>query len=454
MEIKKPVSVHKINYHDQICRERYCPVGSQLYYFCPMIAMVDCNSFYASCEQVFRPDLWGKPVVVLSNNDGCIIAANKEAKELTQIPMFEPVFKIKDQLLKHGVRFFSSNYTLYGEMSRRVMNTLKSFSPQVEVYSIDEAFLDISGIKGIPLQEYGHQIKETIFKNTGLPVGVGIASTKTLGKLANRMAKKIVENEHVCVIDSEDKKIAALQWAEIGDIWGIGRQHARHLKNIGVNTAYDFTKLPLAWVRKNMTVTGERTWRELRGEACKPIQIHPKPKKMIGTAKSFGKRLESLELIEEACAYYISEISEVLRAQNSCASYVRVFVATNYHSKIDQQYFNSKTVKMPIPTNNTFELTSMARKALHAIYKPGYRYKKVGVDLSGIVPHDQIQGNLFEKPSKFKPELMKTVDALNSKYGKATVSSAMIGTRKNEWELIKKERSPRYTTQWEELLRI
>lgn len=419
-----------------------------------MIAMVDCNSFYASCEQVFRPDLWGKPVVVLSNNDGCVIAANKEAKELAQIPMFEPVFKIKEQLIKHNVTFFSSNYTLYGEMSQRVMNILKKFSPNVEVYSIDEAFVDIAGIKQVSLQEYGHRIKNSIFKNTGLPVGVGIASTKTLAKLANKMAKKIVENEHVFVIDSEEKRIAALQWAGIGDVWGIGRKHVKRLQNIGVATAYDFSKLPLAWVRKNMTVTGERTWRELQGEACMPIQLLPKSKKMVGTAKSFGKKLEDLERMEEACAYYISEVSEVLRAQNSCATYVHVFVTTNYHSNIDRQYSNSRTVKIPVPTNNTFILISEARKALKAIYKPGYRYKKVGVDLSGIIPQDQVQGNLFHDMPKNRKNLMEIVDNLNHKYGKSTISSAMTGTRKSEWELIKKERSPRYTTQWNELLKV
>ena len=420
-----------------------------------MIALVDCNSFYACCEQVFRPDLLGKPVVVLSNNDGCVIAANKEAKAITDIPMFEPVFKIKDQLIARKVNFFSSNYTLYGEMSQRVMNILGTFSPNVEVYSIDEAFVDLSGMDHFSLNKYGYFIKDTIFQNTGLPVGVGIAPTKVLAKLANRMAKKIEKNNHVFVIDSEEKRIEALKWCKIGDVWGIGRKHAERLKKIGVFNALQFTETPLQWVRKEMTVVGERTWRELRGEPCKEFIIQPPPKKGIGTAKSFGVKLPDLERIEEACAYYISEVSEILRAQKSCATHVRVFIITNYHSNIDKQYSNSRTVTLDVPTNDTFKLISAARKALVEIYRPGYRYKKVGVDLTGIIPEDYVQGNLFYQPQRLNNEkLIKTFDAINRKFGKATISSGLVGTRIEEWELIKKERSPRYTTQWEQLLTI
>jgi len=420
-----------------------------------MIALVDCNSFYACCEQVFRPDLLGKPVVVLSNNDGCVIAANKEAKAITEIPMFEPVFKIKDQLIAHKVNFFSSNYTLYGEMSQRVMNILGTFSPNVEIYSIDEAFVDLSGMNNFSLHKYGHLMKDAIFKDTGLPVGVGIAPTKVLAKLANRISKKRLENNHVFIIDTEEKRIEALTWCKIGDVWGIGRKHAERLKNIGVFNALQFTETPLQWVRKEMTVVGERTWRELRGEPCKEFVTQPPPKKGIGTAKSFGIKLHDLERIEEACAYYISEVSEILRAQKSCATYLTVFIVTNYHSNVDKQYSNKRTVTLDIPTNDTFKLISAARKALIEIYKFGYRYKKVGVELSGIIPQDYVQGNLFSQPSKLNNEkLIQTFDAINRKFGKATISSGLVGTRVSEWELIKKERSPRYTTQWKQLLTI
>lgn len=423
-----------------------------------MIALVDCNSFYASCEQVFRPDLLGRPVVVLSNNDGCVIAANAEAKALTHIPMFEPVFKIKKTLIKNGVTFFSSNYTLYGEMSQRVMNILREFSPLVEVYSIDESFVDLSGFNQLDLENYGNTIRETVYRNTGIPVGVGIAPTKVLSKLANRIAKKCNENNnHVHVIDTEEKRIKALQWAGIDDIWGIGKNHARRIKEKGARTAYDFTQFPLAWVRKQMTVVGERLWRELRGEPCRALEENPKPKKGIGTAKSFGKKLESLTLIEEACSYYISEVSELMRSQKSCASFLQVYITTNFHSDIDKQYSNSITVTLPVPTNNTFILIAEAKKALHKLYKSGYRYKKVGVCLSGIIPQEYVQGNLFQQNHHIDNEkLTQIVDVLNCKYGKATVSSAATGSRESmkEWELIKEDRSPRYTTQWNELLLV
>lgn len=421
-----------------------------------MIALVDCNSFYASCEQVFRPDLWGRPVVVLSNNDGCVIAANKEAKALSEIPMFEPVFKIRKQLNDHKVTLFSSNYTLYGEMSQRVMNILKFFSPQVEIYSIDEAFVDVSGMKYVSLNAYGHRIKETIYQYTGLPVGVGIAPTKVLAKLANKISKKYADvNRNVFCIDTEEKRIKALKWARVKMVWGIGSKHAKRLQNIGVYTAYDFTQLPEEWVRKNMTVVGVRIWNELQGRSCIEFKTMPKPKKGIGTAKSFGKKLEDFGMISEACSYYISEVSEVLRNQKSCATYLQVFLHTNYFSARDKQYSNSITVTLGVPTCDTFTLISEAKRALKAIYKPGYRYKKVGVCLSGIIPREYVQGNLFYHPSRFdKSQLLKTFDALNRKYGKATLFSGLVGTRVKEWELIKEDRSPRYTTQWEELLKV
>jgi DNA polymerase V len=421
-----------------------------------MIAMVDCNSFYASCEQVFRPDLLGKPVVVLSNNDGCIIAANKEAKELAHIPMFEPLFKIKDVLIKNNVTFFSSNYTLYGEMSQRVMNILQTFAQDIEVYSIDEAFVSLHGMKHIDLRTYGLQMKHRLLEYTGLPVGVGIAPTKVLAKLANRISKKVPGNDHVHVIDTDEKRIQALQWAKTKDVWGLGRKHVQRLEKIGVYSAYQFTELPLQWVRKEMTVVGERLWRELRGESCIEFATMPKSKKAIGTAKSFGKKLTDIGSMEEACAYYISEVAEVLRAQKSCATYVQVFVMTNYHSAVDKQYSNSRTVTMPVPTNDTFALITEARKALYGIFKPGYRYKKVGVNLLGIIPQEYVQGNLFLSSKLNNKALIETFDMLNNKFGKSTVASAVTGTRESmkEWELIKKERSKRYTTQWSELLTI
>ncbi len=417
-----------------------------------MVALIDCNSFYASCEQVFRPDLWGKPVVVLSNNDGCVIAANREAKALTDIPMFEPVFKIREQLKAHQVNVFSSNYAFYGEMSQRVMNILHQFSPQVEVYSIDESFIDVTGIISADATAYAAQIRDRVYRYTGLPVGVGVAKTKVLAKAANRIAKKFHRQLNtVYVIDTEEKRIKALKWLKVEDVWGIGRQHAKRLKSIGVHTAYEFTKLSAGWVRRHMTVVGLRIWDELNGRPRLGIQEIPKPKKGIGTAKSFGRPLEDLGLIEEACAYYISEVAEVLRAQKSCATFINVFLHTNRFSVKDAQYSNSITITLPVATNDTLRLIALAKKALYQIYKPGYRYKKVGVCLLGIIPQEFVQGNLFHPEKRNVQVLMETFDRLNYKYGKAKVYSALCGNRKKEWQLIQEERGPRYTTRWDEL---
>lgn len=417
-----------------------------------MIALVDCNSFYASCEQVFRPDLWGRPVVVLSNNDGCIIAANKEAKTLPGITLFEPVYKIKKMLLDNSVTLFSSNYAFYGDMSQRVVNTLRNFSPHLEVYSIDECFLDFSSMKIPNYTTYGHQIKETVYRHTGLPVGVGIAPTKALVKVANRIAKKYSRQlNNVYVIDNEEKRIKALKWIEVDDLWGIGRKHSKRLKNVGAYTGYDFTQLPPTWVKNNMSVVGLRLWKELRGIPCLLLQETIQTKKNIGTAKSFGQKLESLDLIEEACAYYISEVAEVLRAQKSCANYLTVFLHTNYFSQVDQQYSNSITLTLPVATNSSFELIKWAQQGLSQIYKKGYRYKKVGVCLSGIIPQNYVQGNLFAPPPHNWQPLLKVFDKINFKYGKSTVYSGLCGSRKREWQLICNMRSPRYTTQWKEL---
>jgi DNA polymerase V len=420
-----------------------------------MIALVDCNSFYASCEQVFRPDLQNKPVVVLSNNDGCVIAANKEAKALTHIPMFQPVFQIKKILEQNDVTCFSSNYTLYADMSQRVMETLRMFSPLVEEYSIDESFVDLSHYKTEELSAVAHQIKETILKNTGIPVGVGIAKTKSLSKMANKFAKKIPENRGVFVVDTEDKRKHLLQSLNVKDIWGIGKKHTVRIERTGAKTAFDFTEIPLAWVRKEMTVVGERLWRELNNLPCNALVDLPNPKKGIGTAKSFGKKLKDYGLIEEACSYYIAEVADLLRQQNCSAGRLEVFLQTNPFSDIDSQYNNKIIITLDTPTDSTIKLTKEALKGLKKIFKPGYRYKKVGVNLFDLVPNSQIQTSLFTEVHQTEnPILTKTIDHLNAKYGKNKVKLATVGNREKEWALIKEHRSPRFTTQWDELLTI
>lgn len=420
-----------------------------------MIALVDCNSFYASCEQVFRPDLQGKPVVVLSNNDGCVIAANKEAKALTQIPMFEPVFKIKQLLEGNNVTCFSSNYTLYADMSQRVMQTLHEFSPLIEEYSIDESFVDVSHYHQDELHEIANKIKETIFKNTGIPVGVGIAKTKSLAKIANKFAKRIPENKGVYVVDSDEKRKQLLSLTPLKDVWGIGRKHAIRVEKTGAKNALDFANLSVAWVRKEMTVVGERLWRELNNNPCLEMTTLPSVKKGIGTAKSFGQKLTDYYLIEEATSFYVAEVADLLRQQGSAATCIEVFLQTNHFSKSENQYFKNILITLDSPTNNTIKLTKEAIKGLKLIYKPGFRYKKVGVHLHHLVSENDLQMSLFHQEHKVENmHLSKAMDAINSKFGKNKVKLATVGNREKEWALIKEQRSPRYTTQWDELLTI
>ncbi|WP_246005113.1 Y-family DNA polymerase [Kaistella antarctica] len=420
-----------------------------------MIALVDCNSFYASCELVFRPDLRGKPVIVLSNNDGCVIAANKEAKALAEMPMFQPIFKIKKFLDDHQVTYFSSNYTLYSDMSNRVMNTLRLFSPLVEEYSIDESFVDLSHSSTTAFHSIGTIIKSTVEKNTGIPVGVGIAKTKSLAKLANKFAKKIPEHKDVYVVDTEEKRKHLLRSLKVKDIWGIGKQHAEKLQKNNIQTALEFANMPMAWVRKEMTVIGERLWRELNNEPCLHLIALPEAKQGIGTAKSFGKKLTDYSLIEEACSYYVAEVADLLRQQKSSASKIEVSIQTNYQNVQDHQYQNKIIITLDSPSNSTIKLTKEALKGLKQIYKPGYRYKKVGVNLLQLVPDNEIQTNLFEIKNKTESkEITDVIDALNNKFGKNKVKIATVGNREKEWALIKEHRSPRFTTQWDELLTI
>jgi DNA polymerase V len=420
-----------------------------------MIALVDCNSFYASCEQVFRPDLQGKPVVVLSNNDGCVIAANKEAKALAHIPMFQPVFKIKNILKANNVTCFSSNYTLYADMSQRVMDTLREFSPIVEEYSIDESFVDLSHYAIDELDRIAHEIKDRVHKNTGIPVGVGVAKTKSLSKMANKFAKKIPENNGVYVVATEEKRKFLLEAARVKDIWGVGKKHTIRIENTGAKTALDFANTNLAWVRKELTVVGERLWRELNNMPCLEMMTETRVKKGIGTAKSFGKKLADYNLIVEATSFYVAEVADLLRQQGSAAGCIEVFLQTNYFSNTDNQYSNKIIITLDTPTNSTIKLTKEALKGLKKIYKPGYRYKKVGVNLFHLVPENEVQISLFTEEHKSESKsLAKVIDDLNSKFGKNKIKLATVGNREKDWALIKEHRSNRFTTQWSELLTI
>lgn len=409
-----------------------------------MFGLIDCNNFYASCERVFNPALVGRPIVVLSNNDGCIIARSNEAKALG-IKMGEPAYKIRELLEQHQVVTFSSNYTLYGDMSHRVMTTIAEFVPDMEVYSIDEAFLRFGGFEHINLGQLGGQLVRTVRRNTGIPVSLGIAPTKTLAKLANRFAKKYPRYEGVCIIDTDSKREKALQLTEVGDIWGIGRRLSKRLQYHGVNTAWDFTQKSRSWVRRLMGVVGERTWAELKGEPTFELET-PVDKKSICTSRSFGVKQRELAPISESVANFAASCGEKLRKQHSVAGSMMVFLHTNPFAEGQPQYYNQTTLQFPVPTADSTELVHYAIQALRSIYKEGYIYKKAGVIVNDIVPANPLQGDLFDTRERAKyQKVMQVMDSLNNRYGRQKVRVAAQGFGR-KWKMKNEQCSPPYTT--------
>ncbi len=418
-----------------------------------MFALIDCNNFYASCERVFNPSLNGVPIVVLSNNDGCIVARSQEAKDLG-IPMGAPAFQIKDVIESNNVAVFSSNYTLYGDMSARVMRTISGFAENIEIYSIDEAFIDFRGMENFDLAVYGRKIVRTVTRNTGIPVSMGIAPTKTLAKVANKYAKKHKGYKGVCLIDTEEKRVKALQKFKIEDVWGIGRRYEKLLKYHGVNTAYDFTQKSRSWVRKNMTVVGERMWDELRGFPCIEMEDTAKAKKQICTSRSFGTRLTEFEDIFEAVSNYTASCAAKLRKQKSCAAGIMVFIMTNPFRENDPQYVNSRHYKLPVATNSTSELIEFSKLLLKEIYKKGYSYKKAGTIITEIIPENPVQGDLFDVKDRAKQKLlMNAVDKINDGAGTYKVRIASQGYGK-KWKLKNEKLSPCYTTRIDDIIKI
>ena len=418
-----------------------------------MIALVDCNNFYASCERAFNPNWNNRPVVVLSNNDGCVIARSNEAKALG-IKMGVPAYQIKNEIERYGIGVFSSNYTLYGDMSNRVMTMLSSYSPNIEVYSIDECFLDFSGFERYNLKEYGEEIVRTVSKGTGIPVSMGIAPTKTLAKVANKFAKKYKGYKGVCIIDTEQKRIEALKRTEIGDVWGIGHRYTKRLALYGVSTAYDFAQMPKAWVRQQMTVVGERTWKELNGEPCIDLELVTPDKKQICTSRAFGEAISEIEGLEEAVSSYASICAGKLRKQRSCAQALMVFIHTNNFREDLPQYFQNCVVKLPLPTNNTPEIVHYALIALRNIYRKGYFFKKAGVIIIDIVPDSAIQQNMFDNVDRERQKkLMKVVDRLNSGFNRNNLTLAVQGGRR-KWKLKQELLSPCYTTRLSDIINI
>jgi len=425
-----------------------------------MKAIVDCNSFYCSCERVFRPDLKNRPVVVLSNNDGCIISRSDEAKVLG-VEMAGPYFKAKPLIEKHNVATFSSNYNLYGDMSRRVMDTLKMMVGErnVEVYSVDECFLDVSMIEEKQLDNYALQMREIVEQWTGVSVSVGIAPTKTLAKIANHLAKKNkAATRCVATVVGDDDIRKVLKTTSVSGIWGIGRAYADKLINWGITTAWDLCNMPEEWIYKHMGgVVGTRLIRELKGSPCIDMKDELKVKKMIATTRMFGKNVTELNDIKEAVATYTARAGEKLRRQRCAASVLSVFIVAKEESHTAD--FNrgatmSTHTVLPSATSITNELIAPAMRMAEQIFKPGCEYKKAGVMLSGIVPDTSIQSNLFKPLTEnSKRFLMEALDNINFSMRDDVVKFASSGLSR-DWKMRKEFRSPRYTSRWNELREV
>lgn len=413
-----------------------------------MFALIDCNNFYASCERVFNPKLIGRPIVVLSNNDGCVIARSSEAKALG-IDMGGPYFKIREILDKHKVAVFSSNYTLYGDMSRRVMETLSQFTPEVEIYSIDEAFLNLAGMSD--LQERGETIKQVTTQWTGIPVSVGIAPTKTLAKAANRTAKKHSAYKGVCILPDKTIWEPVLAALPVGDVWGIGRQYSKMLEANGVNNALAFSQLDDKWLREKMSVVGLRTAHELRGESCIPLELVADPKKGITVSRAFGRRITALPELKEALAFYVARAGEKLRQDGLVAKHMQVFTHTSPHAtdKIKDPFYSPQLAfALPHFTNFTPELNHYAQWALERMYKPGFRYMKCGVILTDIAKQGTESLDLFDSRDIAKNDkLMAALDSLNHKMGQRTVFYGGSGIER-PWVGVCNSKTKSYTTDW------
>lgn len=422
-----------------------------------MRAIVDCNSFYCSCERLFRPELVHQPVVVLSNNDGCIISRSDEAKTLG-VEMAGPYFKAKPLIEKYNVATFSSNYNLYGDLSWRVMETLRVLLPpnSVEVYSVDEAFLNLDHIPPQELPAFAQYIRHTVEQWTGIAVSIGVAPTKVLSKVANRLAKKHKQVTNcVLVLDSKRKIEQALHKTPVDDVWGVGYQYAEKLKKLNIHTAYDLSIKDIGWAQKQLGgVTGVRLVRELKGMISSDMEDERLRKKMIATTRMFGSPVTDLKDIKEAIATYTSRAAEKLRRQYSAANIISVFVVPKEESHTT--YFRhgptvSSYIKLPVATSFTQELIKPALELTERLYEKGRIYKKAGVMLSGIVPDDSVQGNLFKKPEENNHRLlMDTIDNVNFAMRDDVLKFASSGTTRN-WKMRQELRSPRYTTRWDEL---
>lgn len=414
-----------------------------------MYAILDCNSFYASCERVFNPNLIGKPIVVLSNNDGCVIARSSEAKPF--IPMGAEAFKYEKVFTEHKIHVFSSNYSLYGDLSTRVMNVLSQFTPEIEVYSIDEAFFKLDGMKEEALNSYVLNIKTTIEKWVGIPVSIGVASSKSLSKVANKIAKKYeVQTKGVYVILTDEQRIKALKWTKVENVWGIGRRISIKLKDKNIHTAFEFTQLPDAYVRKQFSVVALRLKQDLLGEPIIGFE-EVKDKQNISTTRTFEKALKEFEPIKERIATFANSCAEKLRRQHSESSYLYVFLRTSSYSEVKRNV--GMVVHLPYATNSSITICNFAIKGIEQLYKIGFNYKKAGVIVMGITPEKEHQFSLFNDENPKHLSIMKVIDAMNLKYRSPKIKIANQDLDKT-WKMKQEHLSPRYTTAINEIIEI
>jgi DNA polymerase V len=418
-----------------------------------MFALIDCNNFYASCERVFNPSLNEKPVVVLSNNDGCVIARSNEAKALN-IPMGAVAYKYKNFFEQNDIKVFSSNYALYGDMSNRVMNILSTYSPDIEIYSVDEAFLEFNGFENYDLKSYGVEMKKKVQQWTSIPVSIGFAPTKSLSKVANRIAKKFPKHHNgVYVMDTEEKRIKALKWLKVEDIWGIGRRFAEKLNRYGIINAFQFTQQHDDWIKKEFSIVGLRLKRDLEGKKTLSLEDSIRVKKNIATTRSFNKNLTDYSAIQERVSTYADSCAEKLRKQKSNCNAILVFLNTNSHRKDLPQYRNSITVKLPFPSNSSITISKYAKIALERIFSKGYQYKKAGVIVLDITPSINFQINIFENENPKHKLLMKTIDSTNTILGRKKVKLASQDLGRT-WKMKQEKLSLRRTSNWNELLQV
>jgi len=413
-----------------------------------MFALADCNNFYASCHRLFEPEYNGVPVVVLSNNDGCVIARSNEAKACG-IAMGAPYFKIRQEIKKHNIAVFSSHYTLYGDISARVMTNLARFTPDVEVYSIDECFLGLNGFDN--LKQYAIDIRNTVINNTGIPISVGIAPTKVLAKVANKTSKK---HDGVMVLETDEEINNALADYPVEDLWGVGRQFAHKLIKDGIETAAQFRALPVDWVQTHMTIVGVRMWRELWGESCMPLKTVLDPKKGMCTSRAFGKLTGDYNQLIEATTSYAARLASKLRREKLCTTILSVKLLTNKFVADELQAYPAITISLEHPVNNTVDLIKTALWGLKKIYLRGYMYQKVEVNATGLIPESEVQLNMFSEFKGVKyDKVSKVLDQLNLHYGAGTLRMAGEGNNQ-KWSMKCEFLRPHYTTNWNDIIKV